>query len=54
MMLSKNFDIQGVIVFQAQRHTYKYVEGLKNNHNAVDRIFLRRIRIYPFTEKLEL
>ena len=40
--LSKNFDIQGEVIFQARDYTCKYVECLKNHYDAGDRNFLRR------------
>ncbi len=51
--LSKKVHIQGVVVFQGRRHTYKYVEGLKKYYNAVDGIFYDAIKI-DLTEKIDL
>ena len=44
--LSKNFDIQGEVIFQARDYTCKYVECLKNHYDAGDRNFLRRHHVW--------
>ncbi len=42
--LSKNFDIQGVVIFLVRDNTRWYVECLKNCCNAVDRTFYNAIK----------
>ena len=43
--LSKNFVLQGLVVFQGRRHTSGYVEVLKKRRNAVGRTFCDAIDV---------